>query len=122
MYKYYNCNPAHRQVNDCVVRAISLAQNKSWDKVYSELSTLAQQSCVLLDDVSFVEPYLNERYNKTCYKINGHRISVNDFIKQNPLGTYLVTMKGHITCIIDGTIYDTWNCEDNIIWCAWEVI
>ena len=122
MFKYYNCNPAKRQVNDCVIRSISLAQNKSWDDVYSELSNLAQADCTLLDDVTFVEPYLNAKYNKVCFKCDGKRMDVKTFAERNPYGTFLITMRGHITCIKDGIIYDTWDCSDNIIWSAWEVI
>lgn len=121
MFTYYNCNPANRQVNDCVVRAISLAQNRNWDIVYSELSTLAQQQCTMLDDVSFIENYLNRLYNTKCFKCKGYRMTVEEFIKNNPIGTFLITMKGHITCVINGKIYDTWDCSENFIWSAWEV-
>ena len=56
MWKYHNSNPKKREVNDCVIRAISKAENKTWDEVYSELSTLAQNQRILLDDMRFVEP------------------------------------------------------------------
>lgn len=121
MYKYYNCNPQNRQVNDCVVRAISTAQHKDWDEVYTDLSILAQQQCTILDDVGFVEKYLNRLYPSVYYRCDGRRLSIKQFITTHSLGTYLLTMKGHITCIIDGTIYDTWDCGNSIIWGAWEV-
>ena len=105
MYKYYNCNPQNRQVNDCVIRAISTAQ----------------QQCTILDDVGFVEKYLNRLYPSVCYRCDGRRLSIKQFITTHSFGTYLLTMRGHITCIIDGTIYDTWDCGDSIIWGAWEV-
>ena len=38
MYRYLNQNPKARDTEDCTVRAISLAQGKTWDKVYDELS------------------------------------------------------------------------------------
>jgi hypothetical protein len=41
MYRYLNMNPRGRNVNDCTVRAISLATNRSWDEVYRELSHYA---------------------------------------------------------------------------------
>jgi hypothetical protein len=41
MYKYYNANPLGRHVNDCTVRAISLATEKSWDETFEELSKFA---------------------------------------------------------------------------------
>ena len=38
MWEYYNANPLGRKVNDCTVRAISLATEKSWDETYKILS------------------------------------------------------------------------------------
>lgn len=122
MFKYHNENPLGREVNDCVVRAIALATERSWDEVYDELSELARIEGTLLDDSNFVESYLNDRYNKVCFKRNGFRIDLNEFKERYPIGTYLVTMKGHITCVVDGKIHDIWNCGDKKIWCAWKVV
>lgn len=122
MWKYHNSNPKKREVNDCVIRAISKAENKTWDEVYSELSTLAQNQRILLDDMRFVEPYLDSKYERVCYKCNGCRMTVGDFMDKNQKGTYLITMQGHITCVKNGVLFDTWDCRDKIIWCSWEVV
>lgn len=37
MYKYYNANARGNFVNDCVVRAISVAEGKTWDETYEEV-------------------------------------------------------------------------------------
>lgn len=117
MYKFYNANTKGNFVNDCVVRAISVAENKSWNETYEELSDLAQIEGVLLDDVEFVENYLDKRYMRECH----YSKSVEEFLEEFPVGTYLVTMKGHITTIIDGVLYDTFDCRDRRMWCAWKV-
>lgn len=117
MYKFYNANTKGNFVNDCVVRAISVAENKSWNETYEELSDLAQIEGVLLDDVEFVENYLDKRYMRECH----YSKSVEEFLEEFPAGTYLVTMKGHITTIIDGVLYDTFDCRDRRMWCAWKV-
>ena len=117
MYKFYNANARGNFVNDCVIRAISLAEHKTWDETYDELSEIAQEEGILLDDVNFVEPLLDKRYDRVCY----NNKYVWEFIVAHPIGTYLVTMKGHITCIIDGVLYDTFDCRDRVMWCAWEV-
>lgn len=122
MWKYHNSNPKKREVNDCVIRAISEAENKTWDEVYSELSTLAQEQSILLDDMRFVEPYLDTKYNRVCFKCNGCRMTVGEFIEKNPYGIFLITMQGHITCAKNGVLYDTWDCRNRKIWCAWEVV
>lgn len=117
MYKYYNANSKGKFVNDCVIRAISTAEGKTWDETYEELSDIAQKKGIILDDVNFVDPLLDSRYNKMCHK-NKY---VGDFAEQNQKGTYLITMAGHITCCIDGIIYDTFDCRNRIMWCAWKV-
>jgi hypothetical protein len=118
MYKFYNANAAGKFHNDCTVRAISLAEGKTWDETYEELSAIAQYNGIILDDVNFIEPFLDSRYDKICYD----NIYVGEFAEEHPKGTYLITMKGHITCCIDGIIYDTFDCRDKIVWCAWEVL
>lgn len=121
MWEYYNCNPLGKQTNDCTVRAISLAEGKSWDKCYEELSSVAQVQCVLLDDANFIETYLNEKYPTICHKCNKKRMNLRNFLKKHPKGTYICAIRGHVTCAIDGTIYDTWNCEESVLWHTWKV-
>lgn len=121
MLVLHNQNPLGRRVNDCVVRAISLATHRSWDKTYQELTEIAREEGTLLDDSNFVEHYLNSRYDKLCYRCKNCNMTLREFVENHKLGTYLVTMRNHITCVIDGEVYDTWNCLDKNIWCAWYV-
>ena len=116
MYRFYNANSKGRFTNDCVVRAISLAEGKTWDETYEELSDIAQQNGILLDDINFVEPLLDSRYDRICY--DGKY--VGDFVEEHPTGTYLLTMRSHISCCIDGVLIDSFDCRDKILWCAWE--
>lgn len=64
MYKYYNANANGNFVNDCVIRAISVAENKSWSDTYDDLSRIAKKNGILLDDVNFVDPLLDYRYER----------------------------------------------------------
>lgn len=118
MYKFYNANARGRFTNDCVIRAISLAEDKTWNETYNELSEIAQRNGIILDDVQFVEPLLDSRYERICFREK----YVGEFMEEHPKGTYLITMKSHITCVIDGVLYDTFDCRDRVMWCAWEVI
>lgn len=97
MYRYYNANSKGNFVNDCVIRAISLAEGKTWDETYIELSKIARKEGIILDDVNFVEPLLDKRYKRVCYKNK----KVGDFINEHTTGIYLITMEGHITCCIN---------------------
>lgn len=116
-YKYYNANSKGNYVNDCTIRAISVAEGKTWDETYEKLSDLAQEQGTLLDDVEFIEDYLDRRYHRVPH----YAKTVGEFIKEYPRGTYLITMNGHITVVIDSILYDTFDCRDRVMRSAWEV-
>lgn len=48
-------------------------------------------------------------------------MTVDEFCLEYPYGTYLVRMKSHITCVIDGVINDIWNCGPEFATNAWYV-
>ena len=121
MFRYYNANPRGRNVNDCTVRAISLATGRSWDETFAELSDFAQSQAIMPDEVLYIDEYLERRYEKVCGCRQFYPITVGDFVKENPYGIFLITMAGHITCAIDGCIYDTFDPSARYVWDAYKV-
>lgn len=121
MFKYYNANPLGRHVNDCVVRAISLAEEKTWDQVYEELSKYAQSQGITFSEIEFIDKYLSDKYESYCQDRKNPAVTVGDFANKQLEGRWLVTMKGHITAIINGIIYDTFDPSSRIMWCAYKV-
>lgn len=117
MYKFYNANVHGNFVNDCVVRAIAVAECSTWDDTFDRLSDLAQEDGILLDDVNFVEDYLDKEYNRVPH----YSKTVGEFAEEFPEGVYLVTMPNHITVIIDGVVYDIFDCRNRVMWSAWKV-
>lgn len=122
MFRYYNANPRGRRVNDCTVRAISLATGRSWDETFEELSKFAQAQAIMPDDVIYIDEYLERNFEKICGCKDKLKVSVGEFVRSHPRGVYLITMNGHITCSIDGIIYDTFNPKDRLVWGAYRVI
>lgn len=88
-YKFYNANSKGNYVNDCTVRAISLAEDISWNQAFKKLSRIAETEGILFDDVEFIEKYLDDRYPRQCH----YSKKVGEFAREFPKGTYLVTMK-----------------------------
>lgn len=121
MFKYYNANPLGRRVSDCTVRALSLATRTSWDDAYEMLSKFAQRRAIMPDDVTYIDEFLETAYEKICGCKNKIKITVGEFVEDHPHGTYLITMSGHITCCIDGCIYDTFDPSDRYVWGAYKV-
>lgn len=120
MYKYYNANPLGRLVNDCSIRAISLATDTSWDQTYNKLAHFARQQGITFSEVEFINEYLADQY--PCFEPQDMKIdTLGEFLDLNLPGHWLVTMSGHITCVIDGVCYDTFDPSDRYIWCIYKV-
>ena len=121
MFTYYNANPEGLHVHDCTVRSISLATGRTWDETFNELCNFARLKRVMPDDVKYIDDYLNERFEKIYYCDRDCAVPIRDFIASQPKGVYLITMSGHITCCIDGCIYDTFDPSDRFIWGIYKV-
>lgn len=118
MFQYYNANAKNNFIDDCVIRAISVAEGKTWDETYEELSILARKQGLLFSSVPFVEDYLDSKYQRICCKSK----TVGEFADSHERGIYLITMNGHITCSYYGVIIDTFNPKNRLMKCAWKVI
>ncbi len=120
-FKYLNLNPKRRDVSDCTVRAFALAHDISWYDAYDILSSYARDECIVIDDTKFIDKFLNDRYDYQCLKCQNIKKRVGDFCYTLPKGVFLITMSGHITCMIDGIIYDTWDPSDKYAWRVWHI-
>ena len=116
-FKYLNVNPRKITTNDCVTRAITLVSELPYEVVSKKLWLTADlYECDRLCKFcysNFIKNVLN--YNET----NCDRLTVGEFADKHPKGSYLVRIQGHLTCIIDGVIYDIWDCRDeecDIVW------
>lgn len=121
MFQYYNANPLGRNVNDCSVRAISLAEESSWDETYKKLADFARQEGITFSEIEFLDKYLDEHYEHYCQERENGLYTVEDFLKLKLQGRWLITMAGHITCVIDGICYDTFDPSKRILWCIYKV-
>ncbi len=117
MYQYYNANALNKFEDDCVIRAISCATNKSWDYVYDYLSDIAQYEGTLFDKRDFVRKYLDRTYKR----LNGIYGTVGSISAKFPSSILLITMNGHITCSKNGIIYDTFDCRNRQVENVWLV-
>lgn len=118
MYKFYNANPKGLFTDDCVLRSISVAEGITWQECQEKLSRLSNKEAKILNDVSFVEDYLDSKYARKCYK----NITIGQFAKRCPKGHFVATMNGHITAIIDNIIVDTFDCSKRIMKCCWQIM
>ncbi|NLC97306.1 MAG: hypothetical protein GX675_07040 [Erysipelotrichaceae bacterium] len=122
-FKYYNRHPKGIETSDCVVRAISTALDIDYLECRRNLNRSKRElGFNSYKETKFLYKHL-EGYPRLIFKaIKGEpRIKADDFTMLHPKGTYIVKLAGHITCIIDGVILDTWDCGYRSVYTAWEV-
>ena len=121
MFKIANPNPNGSYVGDCVVRAISIANNKPWYETYIELCL---QGLLLYDMPSSnrvwneylkTEGYARHVIPNTCPECYTIRDFCNEYFK----GTYILGTGTHVVAVIDGDYYDTWDSGDESPICFW---
>lgn len=121
-YKNFNLNPAGRHTEDCAVRALAVALNKSWKETYTDLCEQGFRLCDMPCANQVWKTYLIgkgwERHR--IPKIPGMQCTVKGFADSNQSGTFLLEMSTHIVCVKNGDWIDTWDCSDEVPKAYWE--
>jgi len=121
LFVFTNPHPQQKIVGDCVKRAITLCSGLDYKEVQLELNRYKTVTKA---------KYFNEDKNWTPYvekvlkwkKLDGFRnMKVGEFAKKNPKGTYLISVRKHLTTVKDGKVLDTWNCSYKAIGKVWAV-
>ena len=123
MWMRTNPNPAHKEVPDCVIRAISIALNKRWIDVSDELYAVARREySVTCDDHVWgrylyelgFEPFLLPRDCRNC-------VTIDEFCRIYPVGIYIIGTGSHAVAIINGDYYDSWDSGNEIPSFFWRI-
>lgn len=105
---------------DCVTRAITLALNEKYEVVSKKLELVGElfeceKLCVCCYKFLLDEVYGLERIEEYA------GLTIEEFSKYHPNGTYLIRVDEHLTTLIDGIVYDIWDCRDEIVRIVWIV-
>lgn len=118
---HYNPNPCNCNVGDCTIRALTKALNKDWESVYAMLCAYGYMrhdmpsanhvwgECLRQNGF---ERYIVEDYGKIY--------TVKDFCRDNPNGTFVLAIQGHVVTVVDGDHYDTWDSGNEIPLYYWK--
>lgn len=114
MFIKTNPNPKGSYVGDCVIRALSIALDKSWIDTYLDLCMHGLLLCDMPSSNKVWADYLHKQgYTRhiipnectECY-------TIKDFAGEYFKGTYIVGTGTHVVTVIDGDYYDTWDSGD----------
>lgn len=118
-----NPNPLGKQTSDCVVRAIAIATDKSWRRVYRELCNLGDVECEM--------PSANIVWGLHLSEMGGRQfllpescpqcITVRAFCEKYPQGVYVIGTGTHAVAVIDGDYYDAWDSGNETPSYFWKV-
>lgn len=115
----HNENPRNKKVNDCAVRAISKATNFGWTRVFKELCDVAFDNRCMPHDKVAGDKYLESLgfTRVSCQPKKGEkRVNVKTLAGSSKGVVMVASVAGHLTCIIDGKYYDTWDCGDKCVY------
>lgn len=115
-WKPYNPNPERNRTIDCTIRAICKATGKDWDTVFVATSVYAF-SFKDMQTADYVwGAYLRQLgYKRYLVDDNDQYLyTVEDFCNDNPKGTYILSISGHVVCVQDGFYYDSWDSGKEI--------
>lgn len=122
MWRKYNPNPQGKAVGDCTVRAISKALGKRWEEVYIDLCDMGLKMCDMPSANAVWGAYLHRQgFTRsvipntcpTCY-------TVDDFCHEHPRGVYILALSGHVCCVCNGDVFDSWDSRSETPIYFWE--
>ncbi len=116
MFIKYNPNPDSKDVGDCVIRALSIATEHTWEYVYVGLSMLGYEMRDMPSANRVWGEYLRRNKFKkyivpdkcpSCY-------TVLDFCYDHPRGTFVLATGSHVVAVVNGDYYDSWDSGNEV--------
>lgn len=118
-YKFYNANPLGNIEQDCVCRAISKATELPYYDIEDKLELIGELfECDELCVCCYY--HLLEKVFGFRQKF-GNGKTVGEIAREFSDYRVLIRIDGHLTCSIYGTVYDIWDCTDEIVDVLWIV-
>ena len=130
MSTHFNYNDGGRSdagfkgnTGDCVVRAGTIATGFTYDEIYSAMnlfvkderltkrktSNSSSRTGVHKDMIKKFLKCLGWTWTPTMFIGQGCKVHLKT--DELPSGILIVSLSGHITCVIDGVINDTYDCS-----------
>ena len=120
---FYNPNPGGKFVGDCVIRAITKAENISWEQAFVDIVAEAYRlydmpsSNYIWGSYLKSKGYTRHNLQDTCPDCYTLRMFCDD----HKDGIYIVATGTHAVVVMPpGNIYDSWDSSDEIVTYYWK--
>lgn len=115
---HFNPNPAKRNVGDCPVRALSKALKQDWEKTYAGLALEG----FLRKDMPSANDVWGAYLRRHGYyrELAPEDVTVREFAELHPAGTYILALSGHVVCLSDNELFDTWDSSNEPVLYFWR--
>lgn len=115
---FTNPNPSRKLTGDCVIRAISLVEGRTWEETYIDLVVHGFMLHDIPSSNDVWSSYLRTHGFK-CHIIPSN-YPIKEFVADYPQGTYILATGTHVIAVKDGNYYDTWDSGDEIPIYYWK--
>lgn len=107
MFIEKNANPYNKYIDDCAIRAITLATKKDYFDVMDGLIDVGDENDWAIDELRTINKYLLSIGWEFC-ELEGYKPTVKQFAEAIT-DPRIVIVNGHATFTENGNTYDTWN-------------
>lgn len=126
MYEFYNPHPQGKLVKDCIKRAITKATGKDYNVVALELNRYKKVSGASKFNewdncIPFIEKELSGQKMTFPAQKGQPRMNGEQFCRLFNEGTFLVKMAGHLACVQNGILFDSWDSSKKCVYAAWKI-
>ena len=103
-YIYYNANPDGKKVRDCVFRALATVFHTTWDAIAVDLSMMQikhhdlQNADVVWGEYLYLNGFRRGVLSSPCPNC----VTIKEFCRLFPVGTFVVTTGVKVVADIDG--------------------
>ena len=101
-------------MGDCTVRAIAIATGSAWVEIYLDLCLTGMVMADMPSSNSVTASYLKKNgfHRRTIPDDCPDCYTISDFCKDHPKGTYIIGTGSHLTTVIDGDLWDSWDSSN----------
>lgn len=121
---FFNANPDDKLTGDCVIRAISVAVDKTWDETLDNLVELSHKVKSVPNNKDCYIKYLEQNGFIRCKqprKNDNTRYRGYEFLDKIKKKDIIVCHMGthHLSVIKNKKFWDTWDCTNDCVGIYW---